>query len=189
MVLDKAAKGLSFAVVLGGVALATGTAPAQAGFFDQLFGLPAAPVAQPYAPPPGAYSQPDAIAPSVRPRRVRRHYVDAKPMLQKTTDLMRDTTLRPGDAVMMKNGLQVFEGDEGNRHVRGDFVSLNDADSLSKRERIQLAAADTTRNDPLRHSTALSQLASGRSAAIATPIVTGVKITDARGHVVRYVGP
>ena len=171
--------------VVSGLSALPGTA--QAGFFEQLFG---GFQAQP-APPPAAMYEP---APGVRTRTpVRRFHRAAaligKPVLQKTTDLMRDKTLRVGDAVMMKDGLHIYAGTESDRHVQGQFVPLDEARHVPSKERVELAALDTTRNDPLAEGKAPDTIASGRSAAVGTPIVSGYRITDVKGASVRYVGP
>ena len=116
--------------------------------------------------------------------------VDDKPKLQKPTDLMHDVTLQNGDAVMMKGGLRVYTGEDGGgRHTKTDFVALDDVSGMPKEERKALVAMDTTRNDPLRGALSLDTIASGRSAAVASPIVSGHEIVDAAGKKVRYVGP
>ncbi len=52
-----------------------------------------------------------------------------------------------------------------------------------------LASVDATRNDPLAKAAKPDTVASGRSAAVSAPIVAGIKFTDKRGVLVRYVGP
>ena len=179
--------GFSFVAAL---AVLPGTA--HAGFLDQLFGGFA-----PQAPQPYTYEQPQApldapFAPQLPPPAHRQHkrtaMIDSKPVRQKTTDLMHDVSLRPGDAVMMKDGIHVYEGDDAAKHTRQDFVSLDQAD-VTRKQRAELVAMDTTRNDPLRKGLEPDTIASGRSASVASPIVKGFKITDARGKSVRYVGP
>ncbi len=164
------------------------SAPAHAGFFDQLFGG-----GQRQDAP--QYNEPQALdapaAPSfAQPRHtVKRVAADDKPVLQKTTDLMHDRTLQPGDAVMMKNGIHIYTGREGAVHDRDQFSSLDEASRLSPARKTVLAAMDGTRNDPLAKAAAPDTLASGRSASVSAPVVAGVKFTDKRGVVVRYVGP
>ena len=181
------------AVVLAiGVMAGLASAPtgAQAGFLDQLFGVFQAPA--PMQQPSFDGDRATATAPAFTVRkRVRRHVaaVGDKPVLQKTTSLMDDKTLRAGDAVMMENGLHVYAGPEASTHQLGQFVSLDDARHLSNQDRIKLAAMDTTRNDPLSHGENPDTIASGRSAAVSAPISVGYRITDAKGASVRYVGP
>lgn len=172
-----------------GIATLPGTA--HAGFLEQLFG--GAPQEAPQVAPAPSYSY-DAprlehYAP-VHHRAKRKVVVDNKPKLQKPTDLMHDVTLRTGDAVMMKDGIQVYTGDDREgRHSKADFASLDEVSGVSKQERQALVAMDTTRNDPLRGTLKPYTIASGRSAAVANPIVAGAEIVDARGAKLRYVGP
>ena len=175
---------LAIGVVAGLAALPTS---AQAGFFEQLFG---GFQAQPVAPPSVEYNAPSEAPIRAPVRKVHRMAVsDGKPVLQKTTDLMRDKTLRAGDAVMMKDGMHIYAGLESDRHVRNQFVPLDEARRVSSRERVELAGLDTTRNDPLAGGRAPDTIASGRSASVSTPISAGYRITDVKGASVRYVGP
>lgn len=173
------------AVVLGaGTGLAAPSA-AQAGFFEQLFGL---------APQPSPYESGQTYEAPSRPQRAirhaRKHVAEAKPDHQKATDVYHDPSLRAGDAVMMKDGIHVFEGDRGSSHEGGDFVALDASQEVGGKQKAALAALDTTRNDPLRgHAAKPDTLASGRSAAVGAPVSAGYRITDARGASVRYVGP
>ena len=164
---------------------------AQAGFFDQLFGAPSQPVYnQPSyngAPPQQLDVQPEPFV--LQRRAVKRVVADDKPVLQKTTDLLHDKTLRPGDAVMMKTGIHVYTGRETAAHKAAEFSPLDQAPRLRPNERVALASMDGTRNDPLAKGAAPDTLSSGRSAAVSTPIVAGVKFTDQRGKTIRYVGP
>ena len=167
-------------------AVALVPAPAQAGFFEQLFGLQPAPVA-----PQPTYAQPDAGYVQQRaPRPARRRFVETIGSGKQTpTDLMHDKTLRQGDAVMMKDGLHVYAGGSRGSHEADDFLPL-DQSGLPRKDRLMLAAVDTTRASVAeRDAGAAGTLASGRSAAVSAPIVAGTMVTDARGGKVRYVGP
>ena len=180
------------AVLAIGVLAGLASAPtgAQAGFLDQLFGVFQAPT--PAQQPSFDGDRATATAPAlVERKRVRRHVavVSGKPVLQKTTGLMDDKTLRTGDAVMMGNGLHVYAGPEASTHHLGQFVSLDDARHLSDKDRFKLAAMDITRNDPLSQGKNPDTIASGRSAAVSAPIVVGYRITDSKGASGRYVGP
>ena len=161
---------------------------AHAGFFDDLFGggqpRQQAPVYN-YDMPASADPMPYEI------HRQRKKVVvqDDKPVLQKTTDIWHDKTLRGGDAVMMKDGLHVYSGSDRSRHFASDFQRLDKSDEVSSKQKMALLALDGTRNDPLKSGAAPDTIASGRSAAVASPIVSGYAITDARGKAVRYVGP
>ena len=164
-------------------------ATAEAGFFEDLFGG-AQPQAQ-QAPAPGSEAPIQGPVPYEihRPRRRAVVQDDKKPVLQKTTDIWHDKTLRDGDAVMMKDGLHVYAGTEGSRHVASEFQRLDTSDEVSHKEKLALLAMDGTRNDPLKSGAAPDTIASGRSAAVASPVSVGYAITDARGKAVRYVGP
>ena len=179
-----------FALTFGlGLAALPGTA--QAGFFEQLFG--AAPQsAPPVLAPSYGYDGPRAFEGAPVPHRAKRKVAvaDQKPKLQKPTDLMHDTTLQNGDAVMTKDGLRVYIGDEGAaKHKRDDFEPINAVDGMPKQERNALVAMDTTVNDPLRGALTPDTIASGRSASVASPVSAGHAVVDPRGKTVRYVGP
>lgn len=176
-------------LLLSSASFVPGTA--QAGFFDQLFGAPAPrqveptyesqPAPGPAAPFPGQ----DAAPP---PRLKKKTAVrEVMPVRQKTTDLWHDKTLRVGDAIMMKDGLHVYNGPEAAHHSSKEFPPIGQARSVPAAQRLALAAIDTTRSDV--SATAPAGLSSGRSAATGTPISKGFKITDARGASIRYVGP
>ena len=177
---------VAFVAAIGFTAL---PGSAHAGFFDDLFGGGQAPQQAPatsYDAPPSGDPAPYVI------HRQRRKVVaqDDKPVLQKTTDIWHDKTLRDGDAVMMKGGLRIYSGSQGSRHVvASDFQSLDTSDEISRKQKMALLAMDGTHNDPLKSGAAPDTIASGRSAAVASAISPGYAITDARGKAVRYVGP
>ncbi len=180
-------------IVLAGIslfaaAIVAGPGPAQAGFFDQLFGggAPNEPV---YQSEPQRMDAPSAPAVLQRRRPVKRVAVEQKPVRQTPTDLMHDRTLQPGDAVMMKTGIHVYTGREGATHRSSEFTRLDDARRVPAATKAVLASLDGTRNDPLAKAAAPDTLASGRSAAVGSPIVAGMKFTDQRGVTIRYVGP
>ena len=181
------------------IALAAGTAlapaSAHAGFFDQLFGggTPA-PEPQQVQPDGGGYSydqlnQGYTAIPS-RPRAAKKRVasVDRKPVLQKTTDIMSDNTLRPGDAVMMKSGVHIFAGDSDSHHDKSDFVALDTAHHVSKDAKGQLVALDVAHRAPLEYAASTTTMLEGRSVG-GREISEGYKITDVRGRSIRYVGP
>lgn len=181
------------------IALAAGTAlapaSAHAGFFDQLFGggTPA-PEQQQVAPQGGGYSydQMDQGYQAIpqRPRAKKRVVaaVDQKPVLQKTTDIMSDKTLRPGDAVMMKSGVHIFAGDTDSHHESDDFVALDSARHVSKDAKGQLIAMDVAHRAPMDYAASTTTMLEGRSVG-GRAISDGYKITDVRGRSIRYVGP
>ena len=183
--------GASAAALVLGLTVLPGTA--SAGFFDQLFGGSPEPVPQvaPAPAPSYQYDEPSAFQNAPIHRRAKRKVaLDEKPKLQKPTDLMHDATLQNGDAVMMKEGLHVYTGnDSESRHSKSDFVTLDEVSGMPKQEHKALVAMDTTRNDPLRGAMNPDTIASGRSAAVAEPVVAGHVIVDVGGKKVRYVGP
>ena len=180
--------GLLGASLISASAMIGVPASAQAGFFDQLFGGSASPEPSVQANEPqlDVPSQPMVLQ---RRHAVKKVAVDDKPVLQKTTDLMHDKTLLPGDAVMMKTGIKIYTGRDSVTHRRADFTSLDNARQVSPATKTVLASMDATRNDPLAKAANPDTLASGRSASVSAPIVAGIKFTDQRGVTIRYVGP
>lgn len=167
---------------------------AEAGFFEQLFGGGmAVPVPQAPSPSYGVEQSPTDLIPGSNHRqRPRNKKVarDEKPVLQKTTDLMHDATLRAGDAIMMKTGIHIYAGPETTKHTSRQFSPIDSARHLSKEERTALVAMDMTRNDPMRYETVSDGVVTGRSATVDKPVINqGYRITDARGKSIRYVGP
>lgn len=59
--------------------------------------------------------------------------------------LRADMTLRPGDAVMTKEGMKVFVGTVGDRHEDRDFVSVQDYAGLSADQRRMVSDFQLTR--------------------------------------------
>lgn len=167
------------------------TAPAKAGFFEDLFGSLGA-VFDPAA-------QPQRQAPAPSTRKVRKRS-SAKPKLtivekrrrtgapQPLPGLMEDPSLQMGDAVVTKGGVRIFTGSTGTHHRPQDFVSLGDVRGLPKRTRTALAEIDANRARPDRLALSKADLVTGRSAA-ELPLETGTLIKDARGRTLRYVGP
>ena len=185
---------LTLALVLAaGTALAP--ASAHAGFFDDLFGggTPA-PAPQQAAPQSGGYSydQMDQGYQAIpHPPRARKKVVaaaDNRPVLQKTTDIMSDNTLRPGDAVMMKSGVHIFAGGSDSHHDSGDFVALDSAHHVSKDAKVQLVAMDVAHRAPMDYAASTTTMLEGRSVG-GRAISDGYRITDVRGRSIRYVGP
>lgn len=183
-------------------ALAGAPATAQAGFFDQLFGVAPTPAPAPAPAPSVQYGVPaGSVAPAPRASGRAEHHADShrarkrmvaretKPVRQEPTDLMHDKTLRPGDAVMMKNGVHVYAGPETSRHHESQFLPLDNARHLSSQERGELVAMDMTRRDPLEYVSSKNTVREGRSSVDGPMIAAGYKITDARGRSIRYVGP
>jgi hypothetical protein len=151
---------------------------AQAGFFEQLFGAP---------PEPSYYNrEPSPEQPYVRHHvRRERPVVSDKPVLQKTTDIMHDPTLRDGDAVMTKTGIKIFVGSRGGVHDEDDFVSLGEARHLKRSERIGLASLDLAHSDSQSGTPAP---VIGRSVAHIAPKAQGKDPRQAH-RTIRFVGP
>lgn len=194
--------------VMAAVAFAIGQslappAAAQAGFFDFLFGpQPQAPAANPYeahqrrvhrahwggalAPfgwRPGLhfhrYGHTES-RPVLRPA----HLTDHPARPQKPVDLMKDETLRRGDAVMTSAGVRIFVGYSADRHSPGDFRKPSEVRGLSKAERKALSALDVKGSG----IGAKSDATTGRS--VSQPALSvGKTVTDPNGRTIRYVGP
>ena len=176
-------------------AAALAPASAHAGFLDQLFGGGSSEPTQPQISPESgsgySYDQLDQnYQPIQRKPRIKKHVAAAtdKPVLQKTTDIMSDSTLRPGDAVMMKSGLHIFKGESDSHHGSRDFVALDTARHVSKDTKGQLVALDVARRAPMQYAASTTTMLEGRSVS-GREISEGYKITDARGQSIRYVGP
>ncbi|HEX3497077.1 MAG TPA: hypothetical protein VHT02_07875 [Methylocella sp.] len=99
-------------------------------------------------------------------------------------DIMDDDSLRPGDAVMMANGIRIFIGSSDTPHAPQDFRKLSEIKGFSKRERKALAALDAQGSGPDDNS----GMATGRSAS-ELKLVNGETIIDPQGRSIRYVGP
>ncbi len=191
---NKLASWLTVATCVAGL---TGVAPTQANaanFFEQLFGgATPAPVQQaPFDGPSYEGAAPAGL--EVLPVHRHKHLVAirSEPVRQKTTDLAHDRTLHPGDAIVLKTGIEVYEGPESGKHNMAQFVALSDADISSKAKQ-QLASMDASRLDPQTNAPLLEGRSvsgsSSRVVADGVPISKGFKITDAHGRSIRYVGP
>lgn len=53
---------------------------------------------------------------------------------------MKDETLRPGDIVVLKDGMKVFVGRSDGRHAMRDFESVGRSDFVDRHTRLKLAA-------------------------------------------------
>lgn len=62
--------------------------------------------------------------------------------------ILRDATLRPGDMVMMAQGLKVFTGEPRQQHTAADFVALDQYKSIDKRFRAGLIQISMTYDHP-----------------------------------------
>ena len=187
-----------FLVVAGAAAFSLMSVGAKADFFESLFG--AAP-----APAPAVAAAPAEPARKAIHRSRRRAVVEIHerhhrgqfkvaatepaPKItdsprQKTTGLMDDRTLRAGDAVMTRDGLRIFAGDEADHHEPHDFVPLGAARHERKNVRVALLAIDDAAR--LDIGRVRSDLQAGRSVSVLVerrPSFTNANAT------VRYVGP
>ena len=171
-------------------------AVAQAGFFESLFGLtPApAPLAAQQAPvEAGSYGHARRRADGEHRHHEHRKVASVEhaskapsgPKLQRTTGLMDDRTLRAGDAVMTKDGLRIFTGDEADHHVVADFVPLRAAAGEKKSVRLALATIDDAAHLDIGRDRR-AELQTGRSVSAGAERVPSY---TAAGVSVRYVGP
>ena len=134
------------------------TAPASAGFLDFLFKppSPSVPLVQPY----------DTQTPVIEPLTVHPLVLHRTPAAQVDSGrtkgdvccksgedpvafLMHDPTLRPGDAVMTRDGIRIFEGPVSSRHVRDDFTPLAKAKNIEPGTRAELAQVDVRAGETL----------------------------------------
>jgi hypothetical protein len=160
---------------------------ASAGFFDQFFGGGAR--SGTFFGFPTYGSDDNRPVRHYQPRKI----VDEKPILQKTTDLMHDATLRPGDAVMTSSGIKIFTGRREQTHDLEDFTPLRNARYVRRSEKLALSELDAPR-DGSAIVRASGDLVTGRSAALSNPvsngpIVKGVMIKERDGKEIRFVGP
>ena len=179
--------------LLACLAISTQTGVAHAGLFDLLFGQqPAPPV---YVQPPSADTYLET-RPFERMRRQTRR-VEAAPKedhaaikeAAKSTDIMHDRTLKPGDAVMTTNGVRVFDGEKSSRHDSDDFVKLSDTSGMSRQLRSTLDAINAHRSQPSwQVGEAELPLQTGRSTTGSTPPAPRTSV-DKDGHTIRVVGP
>jgi hypothetical protein len=129
---------------------------AHAGFLDFLFGHPAPIPGSSELPPPsrGEFSH----GPVFRHKSAA-HHPSAAPRLKVAScckdgsdpinALMNDPTLRKGDAVMMAQGMMIFEGSSNESvHQPSDFVIVPKAVSLSSKERGRIMAVSSNRALP-----------------------------------------
>jgi hypothetical protein len=103
--------------------------------------------------------------------------------------LMKDNTLRDGDAIMTQNGIRVFAGSSLDANRTDEFVTLAETNGLSPAERTALAEIDAHRSEEgwQSKSTGHEQLITGRSAVNTAHAWKWLR--DPKGHLVRYVGP
>ena len=179
--------------LLACLAISAQTGVAHAGLFDLLFGSQQP--APTYAQPPLADTYLETRPFEKMRRQTRR--VETAPKedhaaikeAAKSTDIMHDRTLKPGDAVMTDNGVRVFDGGKSSHHDSDDFVKLSDTSGMSRQLRSTLDAINAHRSQPSwQMGEAELPLQTGRSSTgSATPAPrTSV---DKDGHTIRVVGP
>lgn len=170
---------------------------AQAGFFDELFGqLFRPPIYRsyraypPWGAPPGYrqrwhhFGHRAGRDSAARERIIVIERTDEPVERQEPVDIMEDTSLQWGDAVMTGAGIRIFVGDSSDSHGPEDFRRPSEVRELSKIERKALAALDTTASA----SNVTGGIVTGRSAT-GRKVTAGEMITDAKGRAIRYVGP
>ena len=122
--------------------------PAEAGFFEDLFGGAETPSA---APTDGRARAPQVrrvklatLADSAQPKHPRFCVKDDNPAktVDSTEALMRDPTLRYGDVVVTDEGVRVFEGGGACPHAISDFRTLAETRDLNRGTRSLLAAIE-----------------------------------------------
>ncbi|HXW71712.1 MAG TPA: hypothetical protein VEK34_09760 [Methylocella sp.] len=157
--------------------------PAQAGFFDFLFGpQPQYQAVSPPAAYPGHFPQRRHLTRPRQHERVKPAAVAVGP--QAPVDIMDDGSLKRGDVVMTQAGIRIFVGEKSNHHQLEDFRKISEVKKLSQRERSALAALDASApGGPAR-----AGVVTGRSVDDAR-IAAGEPTIDANGRPVRFVGP
>jgi hypothetical protein len=125
-------------------------APAEAGFFEDLFGGAQTPGAAPMD-GRGRASREHvrrvkiaSLAEAAGPQRARFCVKDDNPSktVDSTQALMRDPTLRHGDVVVTDEGVRVFEGGGACPHAISDFRTLAETRDLNVGTRKLLAAIE-----------------------------------------------
>ncbi len=170
---------------------------ARAGLFDflnQSAPEPQRTIERPVAPvelPPLLNPLPKARAEAPRHITVLHKMGPDKPaaLTHQSAALMKDATLREGDAVMTQNGIRIFAGSSSDGHRVTDFVPLADTKGLETAERVALAEIDAHRSEDgwQSKSSGQDQLLTGRSAGNMAHAWKWVR--DPKGVLVRYVGP
>jgi hypothetical protein len=137
------------------VVLLTTLPEAHAGFLDFLFGR-SAPMPSPSelpSPAAGGFSH----GPVFRHKGVAHHQSAARPKTASCCKdggdpiaaILNDPTLRKGDAVMMAQGMMIFEGSSSETpHQLSDFVAVPRAVSLSSKDRGRILAVSSKRTPP-----------------------------------------
>jgi hypothetical protein len=125
-------------------------APAEAGFFEDLFGGAETPSAGPMDGRGRAWREHvrrgkiASLAEAAQPQRAKFCVKDdnSSTTVDSTQALMRDPTLRYGDVVVTDEGVRVFEGGGACPHAISDFRTLAETRDLSLGTRRVLAAIE-----------------------------------------------
>jgi len=147
---------MSQRIAIVAVVLLTTLPEAHAGFLDFLFGRPAPMPSPSELPPPpaGGFSH----GPFFRHKSVAHHQSAARPKAalcckdgsDPINALLNDPTLRKGDAVMMMQGMMIFEGSSNETsHQPSDFVVVPKAVSLNSKDRGRIMAVSSNRTAPM----------------------------------------
>ena len=187
-----------FSVLAGVSALTLMPLSADAGFFENLFGASdsqsQAPAADSQGPMTGGKRRADVTG-RAHTRRIHQAKATSdknsgatsdKPVLQSTTGLLEDPSLRDGDAVMTKKGIRIFNGKAGLHHQVEQFLPLQRANHLKKGARVVLAAIDEATHRDIGRNRNASVSVTGRS--VSTAADRRPSFTDPNVDV-RYVGP
>lgn len=183
-------------VVLAGLALTVALPrPANAGFFDFLFGQSGTGW-NPFAPNQGQVAPQSQAVPSTRkhktaharPRPTFEDKARRSGVHQPSPDLMDDASLRDGDAVVTPRGIRIFTGASGAHHGPEDFASLSEIKGLPGPKRSALAEIDATYLARGPAPARKPESATGRS-AVGPRVEAGTMLTDPKGRTIRYVGP
>ena len=99
--------------------------------------------------------------------------------------LLKDFTLRRGDGIMTRTGIQIFRGAQHWPYKRNDFLSLAATTDLSNNERGALAAIERAAKG-IKPAMKAKGNAAAPAAGNFTPLA---KLPNADGKSVRFVGP
>ncbi|ACB94520.1 hypothetical protein [Beijerinckia indica] len=170
--------------------------PAQAGFFEALFGLennePRISVM-----PAERHHTIHHPSPKKRPKMHARVHAAPKPVIMHVLTgepmqaLMRDTTLQQGDVVMTPKGLRIFMGESESPHEAKDFLALSALSGRKARHKELLTAIDSARANPIfpPRQEVTDDLASGRSVALDASVSIPIALRSETRPFIRYVGP
>jgi hypothetical protein len=153
------------AAVVGIAVFAASAVPANAGLLDFIFKPrgTTAPVAVEASAPPLVVTLSQTHVKDARIARTTPHKKPAaeieprkpksasccKPGEDPVAYLMHDQTLRPGDAIVTKEGIRIFEGPVSSHHLSSDFAPLREARNVGSKNRAALAQVDAPAGESL----------------------------------------